>query len=55
MFIGAARNKHKSQIMKIVKDGISYAFENAPKQLAFLDCAVFPFVSKLPTPDILDT
>uniref|UniRef100_A0A5B7CBP1 Putative sister-chromatid cohesion protein 3 isoform X2 n=1 Tax=Davidia involucrata TaxID=16924 RepID=A0A5B7CBP1_DAVIN len=53
-FLGPARNKHKSDILKIVKDGIEYAFVDAPKQLSFLDGAVLHFVSKLPTPDILD-
>lgn len=54
MFVGAARNKHLSEIMKIVKDGIDYAFIDAPKQISFLDGAVVHFVSKLPTPDILE-
>lgn len=54
MFVGAARNKHLSDIMKIVKDGIDYAFIDAPKQISFLDGAVVHFVSKLPTPDILE-
>lgn len=54
IFIGAARNKHKSDILKIVKEGIEYAFEDAPKQLPFLESAVLQFVSKLPTPDVLD-
>ncbi|XP_059660558.1 sister-chromatid cohesion protein 3 isoform X2 [Cornus florida] len=53
-FVGAARNKHRSEILKIVKDGIEYAFVNTPMQLSFLDGAVLHFVSKLPTPDILD-
>lgn len=53
-FVGAARNMHKSGILKIVKDGISYAFLNAPKLLSFLEGAVLPFVSKLPGPDVLD-
>ncbi|CAL5389986.1 unnamed protein product [Camellia sinensis] len=30
-FVGAARNKHRSDILKIVKDGIEYAFVDAPK------------------------
>lgn len=54
MFIGAARNKHRSNILKIVSDGIEYAFLDAPKQLSFLEGAVIHFVSKLPTSDILD-
>ncbi|KAL4603123.1 hypothetical protein ACB092_10G103000 [Castanea dentata] len=53
-FMGAARNKHRSDILKIVKDGIDYAFIDAPKQLSFLEGAVLHFVSKLPTPDVLD-
>uniref|UniRef100_A0A2N9GJR5 SCD domain-containing protein n=1 Tax=Fagus sylvatica TaxID=28930 RepID=A0A2N9GJR5_FAGSY len=53
-FTGAARNKHRSDILKIVKDGIDYAFVDAPKQLSFLEGAVLDFVSKLPTPDVLD-
>ncbi|KAI8522779.1 hypothetical protein RHMOL_Rhmol13G0023100 [Rhododendron molle] len=53
-FVGAARNKHVSDILKIVKDGIAYAFIDAPKQVSFLDGAVVHFVSKLPTPDILE-
>lgn len=53
-FMGAARNKHRSDILKIVKDGIDYAFVDAPKQLSFLEGAVLHFVSKLPTPDVLD-
>lgn len=54
MFIGAARNKHRSNILKIVSDGIEYAFLDAPKQLSFLEGAVIHFISKLPTSDILD-
>lgn len=53
-FVGAARNKHRSDILKIVSDGIEYAFADAPKHLSFLDGAVLHFVSKLPTPDILE-
>ncbi|PSS06426.1 Sister-chromatid cohesion protein [Actinidia chinensis var. chinensis] len=53
-FVGAARNKHRSDILKIVKDGIEYAFVDAPKQVSFLDGAVMYFVSKLPTPDVLE-
>lgn len=54
MFIGVARNKHRSEILKIVRDGIDYAFSDAPKQLSFLECSVLHFVSKLPQADILD-
>ncbi|KAM6558472.1 hypothetical protein CsatA_027711 [Cannabis sativa] len=53
-FVGAARNKHRLEILKIVKDGIEHAFIDAPKQVGFLEAAVLPFVSKLPTPDILE-
>ncbi|XP_073008392.1 sister-chromatid cohesion protein 3 isoform X1 [Typha latifolia] len=53
-FTGAARNKHKSEILKIVQAGVSFAFLNAPKQLHFLEVAVLPFVSKLLTSDVLD-
>ncbi|KAK7244685.1 hypothetical protein RIF29_39510 [Crotalaria pallida] len=54
IFIGAARNKHRSDILKIVKDGIEYAFLDAPKQLSFLEAAVIHFVPKLPAPDVLE-
>ncbi|CAK7348957.1 unnamed protein product [Dovyalis caffra] len=53
-FVGAARNKHRSDILKIVRDGIEYAFVEAPKQLSFLEGAVLHFVSKLPVVDILE-
>ncbi|KAK7337377.1 hypothetical protein VNO77_17946 [Canavalia gladiata] len=53
-FIGAARNKHRLDILKVVKDGIEYAFVDAPKQLSFLEAAVLPFVSKLPAADVLE-
>ncbi|GMN38154.1 hypothetical protein TIFTF001_007378 [Ficus carica] len=53
-FVGAARNKHRVDILKIVKDGIEHAFVDAPKQLSFLECSVLHFVSRLPTPDIQD-
>ncbi|KAK7284692.1 hypothetical protein RJT34_19442 [Clitoria ternatea] len=53
-FIGAARNKHRSDILKIVRDGIEYAFVDAPKQLSFLEAAVLNFVSKLPASDVLE-
>lgn len=53
-FVGAARNKHRSDILKIVKDGIDYAFVDAPKQLSFLEAAVLHFVSKLPASDVAD-
>lgn len=53
-FMGAARNKHKSDILKIVRDGIEYAFLDAPKQLSFLEGTVVHFVPKLPVIDILE-
>ncbi|KAK4785211.1 hypothetical protein SAY86_001900 [Trapa natans] len=53
-FTGGARNKHRSEILKIVRDGIDYAFSDAPKQLSFLECSVLHFVYKLPHADILD-
>lgn len=53
-FIGAARNKHRSDILKVVRDGIEYAFIDAPKQLSFLEVAVLHFVSKLPASDVLE-
>ncbi|TKY61845.1 Sister-chromatid cohesion protein 3 [Spatholobus suberectus] len=51
-FIGAARIKHRPDILKIVRDGIEYAFVDAPKQLSFLEAAVLHFVPKLPAPDV---
>ncbi|KAK9726183.1 hypothetical protein RND81_05G196200 [Saponaria officinalis] len=52
--VGAIRSKHRSVILKIVKDGINYAFADAPKQLSFLLGAVLPFVRKLPLNDLPD-
>ncbi|KAL9228113.1 hypothetical protein vseg_003727 [Gypsophila vaccaria] len=52
--VGAIRSKHRSDILKIVKDGINYAFADAPKQLSFLVGAVLPFVRKLPLNDLPD-
>lgn len=52
-FVGAARNKYRSDILKIVKEGILFAFEDAPRQLSFLE-AILHFVSRLPTSDILE-
>ncbi|KAL2345358.1 hypothetical protein Fmac_006643 [Flemingia macrophylla] len=51
-FIGAARIKHRPDILKLVRDGIEYAFVDAPKQLSFLEAAVLPFVLKLPAVDV---
>ncbi|XP_065861246.1 sister-chromatid cohesion protein 3 [Euphorbia lathyris] len=53
-FMGAARHKHRADILKIVKEGIEYAFVDAPKQLSFLESAVLQFVSKLPATDIME-
>lgn len=53
-FIGAARNKHRLDILKVVREGIEYAFEDAPKRLSFLEAAVLHFVAKLPASDVLD-
>ncbi|XP_020599060.1 sister-chromatid cohesion protein 3-like [Phalaenopsis equestris] len=53
-FSGAARNKFRLDILKIVKDGISFAFIDAPKQLSFLEAAVLSFVPKLVPSDILE-
>ncbi|KAM7521536.1 hypothetical protein LguiA_011438 [Lonicera macranthoides] len=53
-FVGAARNKHRADILKMVEDGIEFAFVDSPKQLSFLEGAVLHFVSKLPTPDMVD-
>ncbi|RZC53339.1 hypothetical protein C5167_012201 [Papaver somniferum] len=52
-FVGAARNKYRSDILKIVKEGILFAFEDAPRQLSFLE-AILHFVYRLPTSDILE-
>ncbi|KAI3930532.1 hypothetical protein MKX01_036978 [Papaver californicum] len=52
-FVGAARNKYRSDILKIVKEGILFSFEDAPRQLSFLE-AVLHFVYRLPTSDILE-
>lgn len=53
-YVGAARNKNKSQILKIIQDGVSFAFADLPNQLPFLEAALLPFVSKLASPDIPD-
>ncbi|XP_022758099.1 sister-chromatid cohesion protein 3-like [Durio zibethinus] len=54
IFVGAARNKHRPEILKIVKEGIEYAFQDAPKQLSFLESSVLHFASRLSVPDIRD-
>ncbi|KAK3120632.1 hypothetical protein QOZ80_9AG0691210 [Eleusine coracana subsp. coracana] len=53
-YAGVARNKNKSEILKIIHDGVSFAFADLPKQLSFLEAAVLPFVSKLSSSDIPD-
>ncbi|CAN0857602.1 Sister-chromatid cohesion protein 3 [Linum grandiflorum] len=53
-FVGAARNKNRSDVLKIVKGGIEYAFLDAPKQLSFLEGVVLHFVPRLPVSDILE-
>lgn len=53
-YVGASRNKNKSEILKIIQDGVSFAFVDLPKQLSFLEAALLPFVSKLPSSDIPD-
>lgn len=50
--MGAALNKHRPDILRIVKEGIEYAFVDPPKQLSFLESAVFQFASKLPSTDV---
>uniref|UniRef100_A0A1J3HDI5 Sister-chromatid cohesion protein 3 n=1 Tax=Noccaea caerulescens TaxID=107243 RepID=A0A1J3HDI5_NOCCA len=54
MYIGAARNKYRLEILSIVKEGVEFAFRDAPKQLLFLEVAVLPFATRLPVPDIMD-
>ncbi|XVF72517.1 hypothetical protein PTKIN_Ptkin12aG0127600 [Pterospermum kingtungense] len=53
-FVGAARNKHRPEILRIVKEGIEYAFQDAPKHLSFLEASVLHFASRLSVPDIRD-
>ncbi|KQJ87493.1 hypothetical protein BRADI_4g11510v3 [Brachypodium distachyon] len=53
-YVGAARNKNKSEILKIIQCGVPFAFVDLPKQLSFLEAALVPFVSKLPSADIPD-
>ncbi|CAN6373305.1 unnamed protein product [Urochloa humidicola] len=53
-YVGAARNKNKPEILKIVQDGVSFAFVDLPNQLSFLEAALLPFVNKLPSADIPD-
>lgn len=41
------------EMVKMINDGITYGFVNAPRQLSFLDGVVLHFVSKLPLPEIV--
>ncbi|KFK37551.1 hypothetical protein AALP_AA4G271400 [Arabis alpina] len=54
MYIGAARNKYRLEILRVVKEGVEFAFTDAPKQLLFLEVAILPFATRLPLPDITD-
>ncbi|MCO5559749.1 hypothetical protein L7F22_013351 [Adiantum nelumboides] len=51
-FSGSARNLYKSSILHIVKEGIEYAFYDAPKQLPFLEGGVLQFALKLPQAEV---
>ncbi|XP_071717100.1 sister-chromatid cohesion protein 3-like [Rutidosis leptorrhynchoides] len=54
-FVGDfARDKYNTMILKIVKQGVEYAFMDAPRRLSFLTCAVISFTSKLLKSDIID-
>ncbi|KAL8198113.1 hypothetical protein R6Q57_024198 [Mikania cordata] len=53
-FVGAvARENSRTIIINIVKEGLNYAFMDAPKHLSFLTSAVIVFASKLLKNDIL--
>lgn len=54
MYIGATRNKYRLEILSVVKEGVEFAFWDAPKQLLFLEVAILPFATKLSVPDIVD-
>lgn len=54
MYVGAARNKHRLEILSVVKEGVEFAFRDAPKQMLFLEVAILPFAMKLSVPDIID-
>ncbi|KAJ0258076.1 Sister-chromatid cohesion protein 3 [Hirschfeldia incana] len=54
MYVGAARNKHRLEILSVVKEGVEFAFRDAPKQMLFLEVAILPFATKLSGPDIID-
>ena len=50
---GACRSvSMKLEIKRIVKDGIDYAIQDAPKQSSFLEGDVLPFALILPTDNI---
>ncbi|MCO5549119.1 hypothetical protein L7F22_002585 [Adiantum nelumboides] len=51
-FSGSARNLYKSSILHIVKEGIEYAFYDAPRQLPFLEGGVLQFALKLPPAEV---
>ncbi|XVF73244.1 hypothetical protein PTKIN_Ptkin12aG0185900 [Pterospermum kingtungense] len=53
-FIGAAQNKHRPVILRIVKEGIEYALQDSPKHLSFLEASVLHFASRLSVSDIRD-
>ncbi|TVU49773.1 hypothetical protein EJB05_01109 [Eragrostis curvula] len=53
-YAGAARNKNKSEVLKIVHDGFSFALADLPKNLSFVEAALLPFVLELPLSDIPD-
>ncbi|KAF5785128.1 putative armadillo-like helical, stromalin conservative domain, cohesin subunit Scc3/SA [Helianthus annuus] len=48
----AARQNSQNIILKIVNEGVAYAFMNVPARLSFLTCAVITFASKLSKNDI---
>ncbi|MFS7975943.1 putative armadillo-like helical, stromalin conservative domain, cohesin subunit Scc3/SA [Helianthus anomalus] len=48
----AARQNSQNTILKIVNEGVAYAFMNVPARLSFLTCAVITFASKLSKNDI---
>lgn len=54
MYVGAARNKHRLEILSVVKEGVEFAFRDAPKQMLFLEVAILPFATRLSVPDIID-
>ncbi|KAI3805956.1 hypothetical protein L1987_21844 [Smallanthus sonchifolius] len=52
-FVGVnARENLRTVILKIVKEGVDYAFMDVPRRLSFLTCAVIVFASKLFKNDI---